>query len=135
MATISNNDIVKAIYLISKDKTGAELALASENVVQFLARRRLFSKAKEMLLVLQKIINQEKGVIEVKTTSARKLSGEAKRYIIHALKKHYKAKEVVLSESLDEKLLGGVQLEMNDEVIDLSVRNKIEQLQEYLKRI
>jgi F-type H+-transporting ATPase subunit delta len=132
MATLSHNDIAKAIYLVSKDKTGSELHNVYASVTKFLARRRLLSKSKDILERLDKIINQEKGRIVVKVSGAKKLKEESKKELNHFLKERYKAKEVVLAEGLDEGLIGGMKIEVNDEIIDLSVKNKIKKLQEHL---
>jgi F-type H+-transporting ATPase subunit delta len=134
MTTLSNNDIARAIYLVSKDKTTAELHDVNKKVVKFLARRRLLSKSKDILGRLSKIINHENKRIIVKILSAKKLKEELKKKLIFFLEKHYKAKEVVIEETLDEKLLGGMRIEVNDEIIDLTVRNKIKKLQEHLTR-
>ncbi len=134
MTTLSNNDIARAIYLVSRDKTGRELKEVYTNVVRFLFRRRLLSKSRDILERLDKIINNEKGRIVAKITTARKLRGESKREILHFLRKRYRAKEAVLAEMLDEKLLGGVKIEVGDEIIDLTVKNKIKKLQEHLTR-
>ena len=134
MATLSNNDIARAIYLVSKEKTHAELHEVNNKVVKFLARRRLLSKSKDILERLDKIINYESGKIIVKIFSARKLTEEIKNELVTFLKKRYKIKEVVLTETLDEKLLGGIKIEINDEIIDLTAKNKIKKLQEHLIR-
>ena len=134
MATLSNNDIAHAIYLVSKEKTHAELHEVNNKVVRFLARRRLLSKSPDILERLNKIINHEAGRIVVKVQSAKKLKEEMKNELITFLKKRYKVKEVVLTEILDEKLLGGIKIEINDEIIDLTAKNKIKKLQEHLIR-
>jgi len=134
MATLSNNDIAHAIYLVSKEKTHAELREINNKVIKFLVRRRLLSKSPDILERLNKIINHEAGRIVVKIQSARKLKEEIKKELITFLKKRYKMKEVILKEELDEKLLGGIRVEINDEIIDLTVKNKIKKLQEYLIR-
>lgn len=134
MATLSNNDIARAIYLVSKDKTHPELREINSKIIKFLARRRLLSKSPDILERLNKIINQEAGRIVVKVQSARKLKEEIKKELTIFLKKRYKAKEVVLKEELDEKLLGGIKIEINDEIIDLTAKNKIKKLQEHLTR-
>ncbi|MEK7060258.1 MAG: F0F1 ATP synthase subunit delta [Patescibacteria group bacterium] len=134
MATLSNNDIARAIYLVSKEKTHTELHQVNNKIVKFLARRRLLSKSPDILERLDKIINHEAGRIVVKVQSARKLKEEIKKGLIIFLKERYKVKEIVLTEILDEKLLGGVRLEINDEIIDLTVKNKIKKLQDYLTK-
>lgn len=134
MTTLSNNDIAHAIYLVSKEKTHAELREVNSKVIKFLVRRRLLSKSPNILERLDKIINYESEKIIVKVFSARKLTEEMKRELTTFLGKRYKVKEVVLAETLDEKLLGGVKIEINDEIIDLTAKNKIKKLQEHLIR-
>jgi F-type H+-transporting ATPase subunit delta len=134
MATISNNDIAEAIYLSSKDKTEAEQVAIFPKIIQFLFRKRLLSEFPDILSRLDKIINTDKGVVVVKVSSKDKLHENTKREISHILKQRYSAKEIHLVETLDEKLLGGFKLEINDEVIDLTIKNKIDKLQEYLTK-
>ena len=134
MATLLNNDIARAIYLVSKNKTHTELHDVNSKIIKFLTHRRLLSKTGDILEKLDKIINHESGKIVVKVLSAQKLKGELKKELIFFLKKRYKAKELVLTETIDEKLLGGMRVEINDEIIDLTIKNKIKKLQEYLIR-
>jgi len=134
MATISNNDIAQAIYLSSKDKIGHELALSLKDVVNFLHHRRLLNRSKDILLKLNKIINKEKGILMVKVSSKEKLHEQEKKDIEHLLKKRYGMHEILLEEHIEDKLLGGIRIEVDDEIIDLSIKNKINKLQEYLTR-
>jgi len=134
MTVISNNNIAHAIYSGSLDKTGHDLHLYLQKVVQFLARRRLLLKSKEILESLSKIINQKEGRIIAQIFSVEKLEHKTKTNLTHLLKKRYKAQEIILEEKLNEKLLGGFRIEVGDEVIDLSVRNRIEKLKAYLIR-
>ncbi len=132
MATATNNHIAEAIYLATKDKQGDELSQAVKEAVQFLARKRLFPKSKNILLCLEKLIHQASGVVVVKVISAKPASEETRREITDLVKKRYSAKEVKLEEKIDERLIGGMRIEVNDEVIDASFKNKIDTLQAYL---
>ena len=134
MTTISNNDIACAIYSASKDKSPSEQSLFFPKVIQFLSRRRLLSKTKGILLCLNKIINEEEGRVVAKVSSRENLDGEIKKELERSLAKRYSGKTVTLVPNLDEKLLGGFRIEVNDEVIDLTVKNKIGKLQEYLTK-
>src|SRR3989344_3636100 len=133
--TVTNNDIARVIYLYTKDKTGTHLKDSLQNVTKFLVRQRLLSKSKEILELLNKIINKEEGIVSAKVSSVEKLNSKTSEGLIHFLKKRYEAKDVVFEEKLDSGLLGGLRVEVNDEVMDLTMKNKIGQLQEYLKRI
>lgn len=132
MSTISNNDIAHAIYLASKDHPHEEQSLFFSKVVQFLFKRRLLSKTGDILLRLNKIINNNEGRIVAKVYSKGEIHETTKKELMHTLANRYSAKEVKLVHVVDEKLLGGFKIEVNDEVIDLTIRNKIGKLQEYL---
>jgi F-type H+-transporting ATPase subunit delta len=132
MAIISNHNVAQAIYLSLKDKPESEQPAFFKNVVRFLARRRLLSKAPDILERLNKIINDDQGKISVKVSSVEKINESAKKEITHNLAKHYGGKTVILEENLNNKLIGGYKIEVNDEVIDFSIKNRIEKLQAYL---
>ncbi|MFA6585661.1 MAG: F0F1 ATP synthase subunit delta [Candidatus Paceibacterota bacterium] len=132
MATISNNDIAEVIYSITKDKRKEELPVVFKKIIQFLDHRRLLSKSGDILEKLDRIINLKEERIVVEVSSAKKLDEKTKKDLIIFLEKRYKAKDIVLIEKLNEKLLGGMRLEINDEVIDLTIKRKIEKLQEHL---
>jgi len=134
MATLSNNDIARAIYLVSKEKTEVELSSINAKVIEFLNRKRLMSKVPDILDKLNKIINYEEEKLEVKVSSKIKLKDETKKELIFFLKERYKIKEVILTEKIDERLIGGMKIEIGDEIIDLTVKNKIKKLEEHLIR-
>lgn len=132
MATLTNNEIARAIYLNSKDKKGDELKASLRKSVKFLYRRNLLGKKENIILRLQKIINESNGIVVARVWSPKKLETGLKIELITFLKKHYSAKEVELEEKIDEKLLGGVKIEINNEVIDLTIKKKILQLKKHL---
>jgi F-type H+-transporting ATPase subunit delta len=132
MTTISNNDIARAIYLVSKENNESLPAPVLHAVVDFLFKKRLLSRAPDILSRLEKIINNEKGRIVARVSSVTKLQDKIKSELGQFLKKRYSAKEISFVETLDSKLVGGIKIEVNDEVIDLTIKNKIKKLQEYL---
>ncbi len=134
MAKISDKNIAYAIYLLLKNSTLNEKKFFEEikNIVRYLSRKRLLGKISGILLNLRKIIDEENNAITVKVLSANKLSLEDKKNIIDFLQKKYLVSYVQLEEKIDQKIIGGVRLEINDEIIDLSLKNKIRQLKKAL---
>ena len=134
MSTISNNDIARAIYLSLKDKSSAEAHKMHKNIIEFLVRKRLMQRTFAILHQLTKIINLEDSIVSATVLSAHRIHEKDEKNVVHFLKKRYSAKGVALTHVLDKALLGGMRLEASDEVIDLSFKNKIRELQEYLTR-
>ena len=129
MATISDKDIARAIYHSYKEKRGEDFF---RKVVEFLERRRFLSRQKRILESLEKIINEEEGVLAVKVSSLKGINEKDKKELVEFLKKRYGEKKIEFRESLDESILGGFRVEVRDEVIDLTLRNKIKKLQNHL---
>jgi len=134
MTKPSYNSIARAIYLALKDKHGGERATIMHRAVDVLYRRRLLRKAGNILTELEKIANAEDGRIVAKVSSAKRLDNTTKSHLMESLRKRYQAQEVSLVEVVDEKLVSGFKVEVNNEVIDVSGRNKIHLLQTYLTR-
>ena len=125
MKAISNNNLARAIYGALKEKSPAEEVALMPKIVEFLARKRLLAKAPDILSRLNKIINTAEGKMAAKVYSAERLSEADKKDISESLSKKYAGKEIILEDSLDEKLIGGIKIEINDEIIDLSIKNRI----------
>lgn len=132
MATTSIKNLAQAIYESSLDKEGKELDVAIGKCALYLKNKNLLGKKEEILKTLEKIVNKEKGIVKVKVTTEIKLKTEVVKDIEEFIKKKYKIKEVVLEEQVDQKLLGGIKIEIEDDIIDATLANKIKQLQDYL---
>ncbi len=128
----SPKTIAQAIYSSNKDKDGAELKHVLDNTLIFLKKNKLLSKYKEILKHLQNIIDHEEKIVRAQVTTTSKLSHKIKEELEEILKKRYKATEVEIKNIEDESLIGGIKLEIKDEIIDLSFANKLYQLQKYL---
>lgn len=134
MTTMSNNDIASAIYIASFGKEGKEAAIFFDNVVKFLLHKKLFRKSKNILEKLEQIVNKEKGLLKVKIYSVKSLDGKIKKDLTTFLLDKYKVKHIIYTEINDAKFIGGFKIEVNDEVIDLTIFNKLKKLQKYLTR-
>ncbi|MEK7588213.1 MAG: ATP synthase F1 subunit delta [Patescibacteria group bacterium] len=134
MATLSHNDIAQAIYMASKDKKGHELSDIVHSTVKFLAKKRLISKSESILNKLEKFSNKEDGILIAKIVSVKYLGEDSKKDIASILKQKYNAKKVLFEEVEDKTVLGGVKIEVENEIIDLTIFNKLKKLQEHLTR-
>ena len=132
MAKISTKDIAQAIYATAKGKSGHELHNAMANATEFLVKKNLLGKTKEILEELEKVVDDDEGIVKAKVGSPRKLKKSVQEDIEGILKKRYKANEIILDLYEDKDLLGGIKIQVKDEVIDLSLAHKVHQLQNYL---
>lgn len=132
MATISINNMARAIYDSSQDKGGVELDAVTKNAVDLISKKHLMSRSKEILSSLEKIVDKKNEVVRAKISSRIKIDKKIVDEIEDFIKKRYKAKNTVLEFMVDETLLGGIKIEVGDEIIDTTLKNKVKKLQNYL---
>lgn len=93
-----------AAYLLAEHRTG-ELDSLLRDIIQYRA---------------------DHGVVEVIAVSAHELSGVVRRDIESRVRELYpSAKHIIISEERDPALIGGVRIELANEQLDLSIRNKL----------
>ncbi len=132
MAKTSTKDIAQALYESTKGKSGAELSRLLENAVALLAKSRLLGKSPEILEHLEKIRDKDLGIVSAKVTSRHPLARHTLDEIRRALKSRYRATDITLETHEDPSLIGGIKIEAKDELIDISLKNKLRQLQTHL---
>lgn len=132
MATVSIKNLAIAINESSKGKEGKELDALMTDCVKMIASKHLLDKSKQLLKVLEGVIDQEYGVTRAIVTSKTKLNTKMKEEVEDFIKKRYKTKEVILELKEDPSALGGIKIEIGDEVIDTTLRTRLNQLQDYL---
>ena len=73
MATISINNLARAIYESSRDKEGRELDAVIKRIVDMLAKKHLLSKSKEIIDVLEKTIDKASGTVRATVSTKDKI--------------------------------------------------------------
>lgn len=134
MARLSNNDIANAIYIGAKNKQGNDLNLFMQDVVKFLVQKKLFSKRKDILKTLEKIIDKDNSLLQVNLYTKNKIDENFKKELSSILQKKYQVKNIIFNEKINENLIDGFRLEIDDEIIDTSISNKLKKLQTYLTK-
>lgn len=132
MATISTKHIAQAIYDASFDKEGAALDGILAQTVEMLSAKHLLSRAPDILQSLQDICDEKDGIVRATIENAHPLSKKMRSDIEDELKKRYNADTIIIEEKEDKGLIGGIRIRIHDEIIDLSLRHKLDLLQTHL---
>jgi len=132
MSKISPKDIARAIYEATEGKSGVLLAETLQRGVKVIYDKRMLGKSDEIIKALQDIFDKKTGTIRMKITTAKKMGHEEKKRIENEIKEKYKGKSVVSEFFEKENLLGGMRIEVGDEVLDTSYKRKLENLEKFL---
>ncbi|MBP6908489.1 MAG: F0F1 ATP synthase subunit delta [Candidatus Pacebacteria bacterium] len=132
MAHIRTQHIAQAIYEATEDKHGKELDVLLEHATQFISSRHLMSKSQDILRELENIIDTKNQTVRVKIESATPLTKKTLEELENTLQKRYDVKHVILEYTENKDHIGGIKITVGEEVIDLTLKNTLNQLENYL---
>ena len=119
--------------LLSKAKDATDENGIIQSFVKVLGNKKAGEHADSILEELERILRHREGYIEAIVTTNLNLSASEKDQLKETIKKKYKAKDVVLIEKIDEQIIGGIRIQVGDEVFDGTVKNKLQELRKRLK--
>ena len=111
---------------------GSALTAEAGNLVQVLAENKRLALIDEISAQFELIKAQQEGELTAHITSAFPLSAEQLASLVAKLEVKF-ARKVNATQSTDAELIGGVVIQVGDEVMDASVRGGLEALSVTLK--
>lgn len=107
--------------------TAGQLSPPQVNFVKVLAQNERLAVLPEIALMYRQLRHQHERVLDAEVTSAFPVSEQQAAEIRSVLEAKY-GKKVEITTKVDPELIGGVSIQIGDEVIDASVRGKLGQL-------
>jgi F-type H+-transporting ATPase subunit delta len=104
-----------------------------DNFVEVLKEHNALSMFDAINEEFEKLDLEKKGIKQAEVTTALPLSHENEREIVERLNKIVKG-DVQLKKKLDENLIGGAIMQVEDKVIDTSVKNSLDKLKQELSK-
>ena len=106
--------------------------LVLDNFAAVLASNNDLRMFDDIAAEFHKLELAKKGIKQVEVTSAHPINAENEKEILHELNKLVKG-HYELDKKVDEKIIGGVVIRMDDQMIDASVKNNLEELKNNLE--
>ena len=102
------------------------------NLIKILTEKRMIHLFDKVAAAYYDLYDQSRGIIRVVAVTAIPLTGEQSAAITKKLAASL-GKRVVLSNTVDRSILGGVKLRYNDVQLDGSVKTRLDKFEEALK--
>lgn len=118
----------QVLYDLTKDKSQESTDAVVLNFAETLKKDRKLKMFDEIIEKFEGIYNKENGIVKVKVTSVRELNNDQIKSLEEFVKSKYEAKEVEITQIVDEKIIGGLIVKIGDDVIDASVGGRIDKL-------
>ena len=123
--TNKQENLLKIINIIS-DENKFEGIL--KNFLSFLIIKRRFFYVEQILKSFIETCSQKRGELKAELKSAKKLSNEEILKITDELKKNFSSK-IKLNYKYDESLIGGLIVQVGSTMVDTSIKNKLQQIE------
>ncbi|MDB7636245.1 ATP synthase F1 subunit delta, partial [Lactococcus garvieae] len=95
---------------------------------------RRFSNLPAIITAYEALVNKAEGVVYAEVKTAVALSDEQAARMTAQLANRFDAKEVKLTQSVDENLLGGVVVRANNQILDGSLATKLAAIRQSIIR-
>ena len=123
--TTSQEDLLKVINTISENNKFESLF---KNFLSFLIQKRRFFFIERILKSFIEICSRKRGELKAEFKSAKQLSNEEIAKITEELTKNFSSK-IKLNYKHDESLIGGLVVQVGSTMVDTSIKNKLQQIE------
>ena len=123
--TTSQEDLLKVINTISENNKFESLF---KNFLSFLIQKRRFFFIERILKSFIEICSRKRGELKAELKSAKELSNEEIAKITEELTKNFSSK-IKLNYKHDESLIGGLVEQVGSAMVDTSIKNKLQQIE------
>ena len=129
--TISQSDLKNAI-----NRTFEYLKIENllKNFTNFLVTKRRFFFVEQILNNFLEICSEKRGELKTQIRSAKNLSKDEINKIKDELSKHFSSK-IKLNYKYDESLIGGLIVQVGSTMIDTSIKNKLQQIENKMMKV
>ena len=136
---VTNNDFISLIKnptitqevlnnIINKIQENFQFDALFKNFLNFLILKRRFFYIKQILRSFNEICSKKRGELKAEINSAKKLSQDEINKISSELSSSFKSK-IKLNYNYDESLIGGMVVQVGSIMIDTSIKNKLQQIE------
>ncbi len=129
--TVNQNDLSNVI-----DKIFDYLKIENllKNFTNFLVIKRRFFFVEQILNNFIEICSEKRGELKTEIKSAKNLSKDEINKIKDELSKHFTSK-IKLNYKYDESLIGGLIVQVGSMMIDTSIKNKLQQIENKMIKV
>ena len=121
-----NREVLTSV--INKISDNFKLEILFKNFVNFLVLKRRFFYLEQILKTFIEICSKKRGELTAELKSAKKLSSDEIKKITDELSTNFSSK-IKLNYKHDESLIGGLVVQVGSTMVDTSIKNKLQQIE------
>ena len=124
----------KTLLELTENKTEKEISAVVASFADVLKKDGQMKNAGKIMEKFSEIYNTKHGIVEAQVITKEKIADNEIKKVKNYIKEKYQAKEVILHNVIDEKIKGGIIIKVGDEILDASVKQKLNLLKNVLTK-
>ena len=133
MSTLETTKKVISVFLEEYDnKETEQKELLLKQFVQFLYKHRLVKDETQFLKIMNEVIDQRAGIPKASVTVQERMNTENLSLLKEKLKTILKTQDVSIEEKIDQRIIGGIKVEVNNKVYTHTIQESLYQLKKTL---
>ena len=129
---VTVKQLALSLYESVDGKSSGQVKAVIAKFIELLAEKNQLAKAEKIIAEFIKIWNVRRGIVEAQILSAKELDKETVKLLKNHIARSSGAEEVLVSQEVDKKLLGGVVIKYGDRVLDGSLKTALDDLKDKL---
>ena len=125
---ITAKQYAQTFYDLTDGKSKPEIEKSVADFARYIYKERKLKLAEKIIEQFSKLYNQQRSIVEAEVMSAHKLESPEIHKVESYIKKKFEAREVVLKNIINENIKGGLIVKVGDEVMDGSIRGRLDDL-------
>ena len=123
--TSNQGDLLKVINNLSENN---KFEILLKNFLSFLITKRRFFYVEQILKSFVETCSKKRGELKAELQSAKELSGDEISKITEELTQNFSSK-IKLNYKHDKSLIGGLIVQVGSTMVDTSIKNKLQQIE------
>lgn len=130
MISYSPKIYAKALFSLFKERKLDSRAL--RNFLKILFKNNQLRILPKILQEFERIYKADFKILELKVFTPQKLKKDELSFLKEKIREKYRPSKIVFKEIIDRNLIAGLKVQIEDEIIDASMRNSLSQLEKLL---
>ena len=120
------------LHEITVDKTESEISKVLKEYVKLLAKKGLISKSDLIVDEYNKQRSKDENILEATLSVRYPLHKDMKSKLEKFLKAEFGGNQTHITEKIDESILGGVKIQVDDWILDHTIKGRLTSLEKAL---
>lgn len=121
----------ESLLKLAETATKKEIPEIVDQFIAFLVKERQFTLAHQIIEHVENMVRESDGRVKVTVEGVHAMDDETRKYVADFLRKP--ADSIDFEEKIDENLVGGMKIRLNDLLVDATITGQLERLREQLR--